>query len=275
MAAGHAARPGVRPGPRWRRRWSPRRCWRRQPPALADMAAWTAIAAKFAAFLPKPLPGWKATSVVKRVSNAAFHKSIDARQVYRPVKSRSPASWKLPLFEDAAEAKDRADATRPSPSAGSWPRSGAKSAATSPSWTVFLFAKRATAAQVEAYLPRRLPRARRRAPSRRGVQRGLCLTASRAGITSTDRLRGGVAQSVRALACHARGRGFESRHSRHAARTRSTTGRARQGTPVSQAVSIGRGLPPFAIAVARSISRPPGRSGRRAGTPTSKSVVNE
>jgi hypothetical protein len=99
------------------------------------MAAWTAIAAKFAAFLPKPLPGWKATSVVKRVSNAAFHKSIDARQVYRPVKSRSPASWKLPLFEDAAEAKDRADATRPSPSAGSWPRSGAKSAATSPSWT--------------------------------------------------------------------------------------------------------------------------------------------
>src|SRR3546814_8151654 len=29
---------------------------------------------------------------------------------------------------------------------------------------------------------------------------------------------GGVAQSVRALACHARGRGFESRHSRHFSR---------------------------------------------------------
>ncbi len=28
---------------------------------------------------------------------------------------------------------------------------------------------------------------------------------------------GGVAQLVRALACHARGRGFESRHSRHEA----------------------------------------------------------
>lgn len=28
-------------------------------------------------------------------------------------------------------------------------------------------------------------------------------------------LGGGVAQSVRALACHARGRGFEPRHSRH------------------------------------------------------------
>ena len=30
--------------------------------------------------------------------------------------------------------------------------------------------------------------------------------------------RGGVAQLVRALACHARGRGFKSRHSRHSFR---------------------------------------------------------
>ena len=33
---------------------------------------------------------------------------------------------------------------------------------------------------------------------------------------------GGVAQLVRALACHARGRGFESRHSRHLSLTSST-----------------------------------------------------
>ena len=33
--------------------------------------------------------------------------------------------------------------------------------------------------------------------------------------TLTYKFSGGVAQLVRALACHARGRGFESRHSRH------------------------------------------------------------
>ena len=35
--------------------------------------------------------------------------------------------------------------------------------------------------------------------------------------TLTYKFSGGVAQLVRALACHARGRGFESRHSRHEA----------------------------------------------------------
>ena len=42
---------------------------------------------------------------------------------------------------------------------------------------------------------------------------------------------GGVAQLVRALACHARGRGFKSRHSRHFRRTwiKSICGRLHQG----------------------------------------------
>jgi hypothetical protein len=46
------------------------------------------------------------------------------------------------------------------------------------------------------------------------------LTCDGAWITSSPpkrkcALSGGVAQMVRALACHARGRGFKSRHSRH------------------------------------------------------------
>ncbi len=41
------------------------------------------------------------------------------------------------------------------------------------------------------------------------------LTGAGRSITCSQAHKGGVAQSVRALACHARGRGFKSRHSRH------------------------------------------------------------
>jgi hypothetical protein len=44
---------------------------------------------------------------------------------------------------------------------------------------------------------------------------GLAYTNHHATIPDRNARAGGVAQSVRALACHARGRGFESRHSRH------------------------------------------------------------
>ena len=40
-------------------------------------------------------------------------------------------------------------------------------------------------------------------------------TAAGSVTDATDRMDAGVAQLVRALACHARGRGFKSRHSRH------------------------------------------------------------
>ncbi len=44
---------------------------------------------------------------------------------------------------------------------------------------------------------------------------GECLKSVSHSDVYSVHVRGGVAQLVRALACHARGRGFESRHSRH------------------------------------------------------------
>ncbi len=44
---------------------------------------------------------------------------------------------------------------------------------------------------------------------------GECLKSVSHSDVYSIHVPGGVAQLVRALACHARGRGFESRHSRH------------------------------------------------------------
>jgi hypothetical protein len=79
--------------------------------------------------------------------------------------------------------------------------------------------------------------------------------------------RGGVAQLVRALPCHGRGRGFESRRSRHCNNVRTPALRIRVGVPFAGVPGCGR-WGPLAPGAGASRSgrvgrRPPGRWPRR------------